>query len=134
MEHYTDIDDDESQLRAAIFQSITGVTVEEVLDENERATPPIEAINHLNYPDNDGCVYCRTSHGIKPLAATACFSGGGCPLCYGSLQGEGVECFYSDIVNDTAPMLAITVKNPRRKLERITELINKRLIPLDPME
>ena len=87
-------------------------------------------INHLNYPNKKGQVYCRAHNAVMKLWTMDCF---GCTMCYGSIQGEGVECIYDDIVAETVPILAVTVTDPERQLKWITQLIDIGAISADPL-
>jgi len=90
----------------------------------------VQSINHLNYLDNEGRVYCRAHNELKTLGTMDCFN---CPLFRGSLQGAGVECTYLDRVTDDIDMLALTVPDPAAQLTWITKLIDKGLIPADQL-
>jgi hypothetical protein len=130
---YADIDEDgESPLGGAIFQAKFGFTVEDVLDEGEDMAKNVAtAINHLNYPDDEGRVYCRARNAITEIGAADCFN---CPLYYGSMQGMGVECMYSDMVSDNINVMALTVTDPAAQTAWMAGLISKKQIPADPLE
>jgi hypothetical protein len=98
--------------------------------DESMAKTTVQKINHLNHPDNDGRVYCRMKNAIKEVTAADCFN---CRLCCGSMQGMGVECEYPDMVTDNINVLALTVPDPAAQLEWITKLIDKGLIPADPL-
>ena len=89
----------------------------------------VETINHLNYPDKQGQVYCRADHAIKEIEPMKCSN---CPLYFGSIQGQGVECFYPDAVSDVGKPMYIPVPNPQQHLSWITDLIAKMILPADP--
>jgi len=90
-------------------------------------------INHLNYPDDEGRVYCRMKNTVMKIEMTDCFVSASCPICAGSIQGMGVECFYTDLISEDNTMLALTIPDPNRQQMKIAELINKGLIPADPL-
>jgi len=152
VEHYADIDDDEdSPLGAAIFREVTGRTIDEVIDaeddeqldkickqlldkgadaRSEKNMAKSVVINHLNYPDKRGRVYCRAKNAITEIVTGDCLN---CPLYYGSMQGAGVECMYSDFVTDDISVMALTVPDPAAQFALIAKLIEKGLIAADPL-
>lgn len=74
----------------------------------------VQPINHLNYPNKDGQIYCRMSNAIKKIGDIDCF---GCPLLSGSMLGAGVECTYTDMVTDNINVMALTIPDPMAQLE-----------------
>jgi len=86
-------------------------------------------INHLNYADKNGRVYCRVLHDIKRIGTMDCFD---CSLYYGSIQGMGVECIYPDAVSDAGRPMYIPVPDPKNQMKLIAGLIEKKIIPEDP--
>ena len=92
--------------------------------------PKTEKINHLNYPDDEGRIFCRLKNDIKIFEPMDCRN---CPMCYGSIQGMGVECFYPDLISENNTLLALTVSDPEVQLKLITEMIDKGMIPADPL-
>lgn len=54
-------------------------------------------VNHINYPDSDGNVYCRKENDVVELTNDFMENNcAGCPFFAGSAQGEGVECYFND--------------------------------------
>ena len=67
-------------------------------------------VNHLNYVSEDsGKVYCRKRNKVVELNdnqfSNHCSS---CPMFAGSLQGEGVECVWTDNRQDVEPIHSVT--------------------------
>ena len=92
--------------------------------------PKTEKINHLNYPDDEGRIFCRLKNDIKIFEPMDCRD---CPLCYGSIQGMGVECFYPDLISENNTALALTVPDPDAQMKWIAALVDKNMIPADPL-
>ena len=80
-------------------------------------------VNHINYPNKRGEIYCRSTNKIMKMSSTKCES---CPLLAGSAQGEGVECYYYDAIfkGDTEPL----INSPEDELLRISKLIDQHVI------
>lgn len=83
---------------------------------------------HENYPDDKGNIYCRLDNKIAKFDMDKCYK---CPLLSGSSQGNGVECYYEDVIDKH-------VKTPYRgkpndeKL-RISQLIDLGLVTKEPV-
>ena len=90
--------------------------------------PIVRTVNHLNYPDKNGRVYCRKRNEIIKLWSVEC-----CPMCNGSIQGDGVECVYPDLYGEESPRLAIPVPDPDFQMQWIARLLDENLIPEDPL-
>ncbi len=84
----------------------------------------LSPVVHQNFmTENKGLIYCKKNHKVEKLSKiqTQCFE---CPLFYGTLQGEGVECAWED--NFDKPFLH--VDDPHAELKRVSNLIeNKHL-------
>ena len=91
----------------------------------------IELIYHLNFPDDEGRVYCRLSHSVRTLEPMNCMM---CPLCCGFMQSMGVECIYPDLGSEgdeeTPPM---QVSDPEAQLRQVADIVEKGFVPLDPI-
>jgi len=75
----------------------------------------LSPLNHLNY-GNSGKIYCRIRHElIKSL--DSCYD---CSLLAGSLQGEGVECHWDDVLSGGF----MRFDDPKRELLRVSNLID----------
>lgn len=83
---------------------------------------PVENVNHFVIPDEDGTIYCRKEHAIVKLDFERCIT---CPLAGGSVQGQGVECYYEDLVDDS---YYDRRTNHKAELARISALIEKGVI------
>ena len=81
----------------------------------------IQPYEHWNKTLN-GKVYCRAKHQIVTLDYDICNQ---CPLLSGGGQGEGVDCCYPDV-----PTPDDYRATPQNELARITELIDKGILPL----
>lgn len=83
----------------------------------------LSPLNHLNY-GNSGGVYCRVQHSnVNNL--DACHD---CPLWSGTLQGEGVECCWDDVLGDGFMQFI----DPKRELLRVSNLIDKGYLDRTP--
>lgn len=77
--------------------------------------------NHINYPDNQGRIFCRRLNKIITLDADGkfwdiCLQ---CRMFQGDYQGQGVECLYDDVEN--APGY---ISNPVKEQLRVSKLID----------
>ena len=72
-------------------------------------------INHQNFLDKD--------NKILSLDNLKCED---CEYFYGSLQGQGVECFWEDFNETPAPI--VSVFNPQKEMLRVSKLIDKNVI------
>lgn len=75
-------------------------------------------INHINYKDVNGLVYCRNRDKVVKLdeehASNFCKN---CKYYAGSAQGEGVECYWDDPRKDLDN--PHTVFNPEKEKDSI---------------
>lgn len=79
-------------------------------------------IIHYNYCDNSGRVFCKKEHKIISLEGdTKCDK---CDYCFGSLQGEGVECIWEDVTSK--PIMAVVY--PQKELLRVSKLVDQDII------
>lgn len=80
-------------------------------------------VNHINYPNKRGEIYCRAVNKIIKMSSAKC---GSCPLLSGSAQGEGVECYYYDAIfkGDVEPI----INSPEDEQLRISQLIDHKII------
>lgn len=76
---------------------------------------------HQNYFNEKGEVYCKRLNKL----ITNLNKCGDCEMCVGSLQGQGVECYWQDVVNDT---YMVTIEDPTEELMRVSKLIDSKLI------
>jgi hypothetical protein len=89
-----------------------GICRNNIRIERDRYIP----VNHLNYFMKNG-VYCRRMHEIVNTL-DGCRSG--CDLLAGSLQGDGVECYWKDVVDSL-----FYVHDPQKEFNRVDSLIKK---------
>lgn len=82
-----------------------------------------ENINHINYPDASGNIYCRMENALIKYDIEHCSK---CPLMSGSAQGKGVECYYYDAVFKT--QIEPIVDTPNNELMRISQLIDRKIV------
>ncbi len=70
----------------------------------------LELVNHFNYMDKNGRIFCKRQDKIRKLAPE--YKGcDDCPYLFGSLQGMGVECMWAQLINSqpvSAPFLSRT--------------------------
>lgn len=81
-----------------------------------------EMVNHILYPDNKGQIYCRKENDIVSLDFSQCNH---CPLLGGGAQGNGVECYYEDMVSES---YYNGVPNHHEEKKRISALIEKGVV------
>lgn len=86
-----------------------------------------QMIIHFVIPDAHGKIYCRKEHAIRNVDYNKCRP---CPLAAGSIQGEGVECYYEDMVKNYSALPFAA--NHYDELARISMLIEKGLIGKEP--
>lgn len=80
-------------------------------------------INHQNFLNKDNKVFCKRLNKILSLDNLKCED---CEYFYGSLQGQGVECFWEDFNETPAPI--VSVFNPQKEMLRVSKLIDKNII------
>lgn len=81
-------------------------------------------INHINYPDQNGKIYCRKRNKLVDIGTTSCM------LCKGlrsMLNDNSIACCWMDILPENENMF--TVLNPAEEYHRVNWLIDKQLIP-----
>lgn len=81
----------------------------------------MEAI-HLNYMTEDKKVFCKKENKVVTINVDRCDE---CPYMVGSLQGDGVECFWDD---PEAKSVYMDVENPQKELLRVSKLIDNKKI------
>ena len=80
-------------------------------------------VNHINYPDRNGDIYCRRLNKVIELTNDAwddCFD---CPHFNGSYQGSGVECLWNDPDVDTPVWKP---DNPTKEHLRVSKLLDSK--------
>ena len=77
---------------------------------------------HQNFviPENSYKIYCHKTHRIERLNIDRCNK---CEMCFGSLQGMGVECKWKD-VDENYPIYS--VNNPNAEKKRVDSLFGKK--------
>lgn len=82
----------------------------------------MEVVNHVNYPDDKGRIYCRRLNKVIILDSEGKFweTCQVCPMFEGDYQGEGVECRW----NDTMESYSEYVSNPTKELLRVSRDID----------
>jgi hypothetical protein len=73
-------------------------------------------VNHQNFFTEDGKIYCRKLNKVTWLKLEICNT---CEMCFGSLQGMGVECLWDDEIEDGS---ILAIKNPSEEKKRIDKL------------
>lgn len=77
----------------------------------------MRVVNHQNYYDNNGKIYCKKEHKVMNQDIDKCSV---CDYCSGSLQGEGVECSWEDNVD----LAIVSPDSPEEELMRVSLLID----------
>ena len=72
---------------------------------------------HQNFYDHAGKVYCKKSHKVMRPNLETCSE---CDYCFGSLQGQGVECIWED----NTEMAIVSPETPESELMRVSLLID----------
>ncbi|MDO5519648.1 MAG: hypothetical protein Q4G58_04045 [bacterium] len=81
-------------------------------------------VNHINYADSDGYIYCRKHNKVMKVDSTACKL---CQ-CFNSLIcNTSVECYWTDYMPE--PQEICKVENPSEEFKRVNWLIDKQFIP-----
>lgn len=81
----------------------------------------MKEVIHQNYYDNDGKIYCKKYHRVMEQNINKCSK---CEYCFGSLQGDGVECLWEDVISQPI----ISISNPQSEYLRVSKLIDKGII------
>lgn len=86
----------------------------------------MEIVNHINYPDTKGRVYCRRLNKIITLDANGKFwdTCQSCPLFAGDYQGLGVECRWNDVPESYSEY----VSDPTKELLRVSREIDSKTL------
>ena len=84
----------------------------------------LHLINHINYPDSQQQIFCRRLNDLITLDKTGkywdnCLK---CPMFNGDYQGDGVECQWRDVYDDTYH--ALFVSDPVSELGRVQSAID----------
>ena len=85
----------------------------------------LELVNHFNYMDKNGRIFCKRQDKIRKLAPE--YKGcDDCPYLFGSLQGMGVECMWED-VPPLSPV-GLEVRDPQEEFTRVSRLIDEKIL------
>ena len=79
-------------------------------------------VNHLNYANSEGKVFCKKEVKVQHVQDLKCND---CDLYNGSLQGEGVECYWNDTRTDHQFGIRKVI-NPYDEFESIKKLFFKK--------
>ena len=79
-------------------------------------------VNHINYPNDRGQIYCRKENKVITLDKQGNFWDKciACPLFNGDYQGNGVECLWEDDTDDYSTYSS----DPNKELLRVSKLID----------
>ena len=82
----------------------------------------MKRVIHQNFvlDSNDGKIYCHKIRKVARFNAKRCNS---CDMCFGSLQGMGVECNWED-ADENYPIYS--VNNPNAEKKRVDSLFGKK--------
>lgn len=83
----------------------------------------LKPVNHQNIVSDSGRVYCKKLGKVINLDYKDCNT---CDYCFGSLQGQGVECMWEDSINNQSSI--VTVTNPNKEFLRVSKLIDDGII------
>ncbi len=85
----------------------------------------LELINHFNYMDRNGQIFCKRQDKVRKVAPK--YKGcDDCPYLFGSLQGMGVECMWED-VPPLSPV-GLEVRDPQEEFTRVSRLIGEKIL------
>lgn len=85
----------------------------------------LELINHFNYMDRNGQIFCKRQDKVRKVAPK--YKGcDDCPYLFGSLQGIGVECMWED-VPPLSPV-GLEVRDPQEEFTRVSRLIGEKIL------
>lgn len=84
----------------------------------------LEPVNHFNYTDTHGKIFCKRQGKVRKLSVNLCSD---CPYLFGSLQGQGVECMWEDIVPPPSPC-GYYVQDPQEEFVRVSGLIDEKIL------
>lgn len=87
--------------------------------------PQLYPVVHQNFvtDKNKHSVFCKKLHRVDKISNLneTCFE---CPYLYGLLQGQGVECGWEDVLNQSF----IDIDNPQAELQRVDKLIADKVL------
>lgn len=83
-----------------------------------------EHVNHINFCDNKGRVFCRLTNKIEFLSSKQHRE---CPYIAGGCQGQGIECEWEDYLPENYRIPY--VESPQDEYKRVKELIKQGLLP-----
>ena len=84
----------------------------------------LEPVNHFNYTDAHGKIFCKRQGKVQKLSVNLCSD---CLYLFGSLQGQGVECMWEDIVPPPSPC-GYYVHDPQEEFVRVSGLIDEGIL------
>lgn len=85
----------------------------------------LELVNHFNYMDRNGQIFCKRQNKVRKVAPK--YKGcDDCPYLFGSLQGMGVECMWED-VPPLSP-IGLEVRDPQEEFTRVSRLIDEKIL------
>lgn len=86
----------------------------------------MKPVNHINYPDDKGRIYCRKQNKVVTLDNEGKFweTCQSCPLFAGDYQGLGVECQWEDDVEGYSEY----VSDPSKELLRVSKGIDSKTL------
>lgn len=73
----------------------------------------MKPVIHQNFLTPTNKIFCKRLDKVTDLNIDRCNT---CPMCFGSLQGDGVECLWDDS-DDKYPILS--VYEPEKEAERV---------------
>lgn len=74
--------------------------------------------NHINYPDENGLIYCRKFKSVNNFSEVTSKYCSNCEMFAGSAQGNGVECNWVDKRQDlNQPYIVV---NPQLESQQLT--------------
>ena len=109
----------------SIIQAGKGNMDKTNLSTVHQSVPKTVMLNHFNYLDEYGNVFCKRLNKIHTVAPEykEC---GNCPYLFGSLQGQGVECRWEDVPSESP--CGLYVKDPQKELARVSRLVKEKVI------
>ena len=85
----------------------------------------LELVNHFNYMDGNGRIFCKRQDKVRKVAPK--YKGcDDCPYLFGSLQGIGVECMWEDVPPLTP--VGLEVRDPQEEFTRVSRLIDEKIL------
>lgn len=95
-----------------------------LLKDLQNKNTNIGQVNHINYPDEDGYIYCRKHNKIMQVDSTTCKL---CQCFNNLINNKRVECYWTDYMPE--PQEICQVENPDEEFKRVNWLIEKQFIP-----